>query len=829
MKKSLRHKLNNDGSTLLFVIITIIFIGLLASLILALATSSFRMRNIDYNSRQNFYEGEEYSSKIYSDLGMNTVGILGESYSYAVGKLHTYDITSEKQLNDFVKELFYKNMIVYLGIKPKADINDITMSATYTVINADPIVTALQTRLQNIADNSADPEVLVTIKGDVVCNPEGIKKTDPATGAVTDTYPTITLNDVHIKYVKKANGFQSDFTFDLVVRYPEWDFKYGNPVSAKSEYDTFLDYVLICSDELTFDGDNAEGNAIQIKGSIASGRNSIVASNESGGITFKDSSNVSISTSESYLYSSMAVVATDNVKVLNSVTRDNSLSLAGGRIWCNSVILGELSNGLTASTTGATFISNNTRLYIQDDFQLDGDFSKASINNGGYYGFSSNQSDSNNKDVAGNVQNHSSAIIVNGNRSAIAMNNLNALYVSGLAYLDLDKNSGNLYRSGESLSVKGVQDMYLVPEGCMAPGYTNPTRTALNDTVTAQITANLLNSNTFWGSKYLDTTEPFIVKSANVLVKGSVKTYTFLYLNFKSKSDQSQYVVDFFKDGTADDSKQNLKKTKQMVKENLEEMMPNDVMKQNILSVDATSNMFTAGALVTAAGGNQGSASASAANITEVVLNNSNLRNRYSLMKALLLPAEDTAEDGSTYYLSNFSDVYTTLRDADGNLVTSRRVIDNMSLNRDMVTNFIDTARLHAYADPAGGVWKSVAYNVSGVKGQIAYVANDCKLSDLSLSGDVGIVVVDGDIIVNRDFTGLIIATGKIDVIGSVTLKNNAMYVDKIMTAEMNSEDPHSDVFYYYYVVNKLPNDAKSDIKALKYQDVLSYDNWRKY
>ena len=73
-----------------------------------------------------------------------------------------------------------------------------------------------------------------------------------------------------------------------------------------------------------------------------------------------------------------------------------------------------------------------------------------------------------------------------------------ALYVSGLAYLDLDKNSGNLYRSGESLSVKGVQDMYLVPEGCMAPGYTNPTRTALNDTVTAQITANLLNSNTFY-------------------------------------------------------------------------------------------------------------------------------------------------------------------------------------------------------------------------------------------------------------------------------------------------------------------------------------------
>ena len=57
MKKMQKFKLNNEGSTLVFVVVALMFLCLLAALVLALSVAGYRIKTVDYQSRQNFYEG----------------------------------------------------------------------------------------------------------------------------------------------------------------------------------------------------------------------------------------------------------------------------------------------------------------------------------------------------------------------------------------------------------------------------------------------------------------------------------------------------------------------------------------------------------------------------------------------------------------------------------------------------------------------------------------------------------------------------------------------------------------------------------------------------
>ncbi len=171
MKKLHKLKLNNNGSSIVFVVVTIVFIGLLASLILALSLAGFRMRTVDYHSRQNFYEGEEYSGKIYAEFGMNAVGILGEAYVSTMGKLNTQSITSENALNNYLKRLYYKNMLIYLKLAAPG-ISDTALTVPFEFAEGSAEVLDMETRIQNIVDPTM-ADVEAKVKGKIKCDLEG--------------------------------------------------------------------------------------------------------------------------------------------------------------------------------------------------------------------------------------------------------------------------------------------------------------------------------------------------------------------------------------------------------------------------------------------------------------------------------------------------------------------------------------------------------------------------------------------------------------------------------------------------------------------------------
>lgn len=842
-------KKKNSGSTIVFVIVAILFIGLLASLVLALSAASFKMRNVDYGSKRNFYEGEEYSNRIYNEVGMNAVGILGEAYVSVMGKLNSDSIRSQKELNDSLKKLYYRHMLKYLNLVGM-DVKDEIMPDSYSFIAGDPVILQLETLLTSYANKGvtdADKTVSLYINDPASPADDNYVKVKADLVGYTDdegeTYPVITISDIHLQYKDSKKKFESFYTFDLVVTYPAWDFTFSNPKAASTDIDTFLDYVLINSGKLTFDGGNRS-----ISGCVSTGANHFVATNdENYGLSIVPGTSVSFGINADNRYEPGAVVVSDNIYVNGSAVADGKMTVTGSKIWCNSIILQRDSD---LKGAGPKYDASNVKHYIQDDFQIDGAFSRAILDSGVYYGFSSNRETDNQ-----NAYNSSSSIIVNGYDSKISMNNLTKLYVNGLAYI---KTKNKVYRTGESLAVKGNQDAYLVPNVYMGSGGSNPCKIA--SMVPEDVVENNLRNSTFFGKKWLKAGDEVTTLT---YTDDNSRTYLFYYLQFSSYDAEREYVeyVLNTKPGPADTV---LKEMQEQIQLNMANMhMVPETEDTTILELTNTTDGFTAGAIVSANGGLvYGSASAST--IAGVTLDSISIRNRYLLMKSLLMPVVDgDAYDHEPQALDwgriPCKDLEYKLADTTrfpeviGRTVT--RAIQNQQLNNSAFENIINLALLRQYTitEPTG-IWQR-----EHSMGTITYVTpvKDAKSPDLSISvkdgvvhltkNYTGVIVVDGSVeIENVNLNGLLIASGDITVKGSSAsaanylLQSNPELVDRLMKAEQGKDDPchneaalptserRSNVFKFYPII--MDKTIYGDvIDRIQYSDVIYFDNWRKY
>lgn len=851
MKKLWKTRLNNDGSTMVFVVVTIVFIGLLASLILALSVAGYKMKSTDYSSRRNFYEGEEYSGKIYSDIGMNSLGILGESYVNTVNKVNSGAITGKNELNSYLKKLYYKNMMLFFKLVEKnlsdpADTAlDITLSQPvieFTRATNPDQIDNVENYLKEIISRperdalgaviTPDPLKIpkLEIKGSIVCKPEGGKYEDGT------TYPTITINNVHLSYIDGNNNFESNYTFDIIVKYPDWDFAYASPVSEKADIDTFVDYVFLANGAITFEA--GSGNTVNVYGNVAAGNNSTSAVNDdtSKGIYINNCA-VKFNGNAANWYEQMVVIASDNIVVNSSLTSNADVTFNGGKVWCNSIILnkpttpdGELNTNRAqlnvSMNAGLSGENIYPRLYIQDDLELNGVNSKANVSNAYYYGYGTNTTS------GGTAADTSSAIIVNGSGSNINLSQMKGLYIYGLAYVDLIGTDS--YRTGESLTVKSNQDIYLVPDAYMGEGGANPTRKNVSVNDIKNLLAGGSSAGVFFGYEYLDKTEPVITRTYTL----NGKQYNFYYLNFESPFEQSYYVQKALGTEKLSAAQENVRSAiKERVYENLSDLNTDGT--EHIMNYSMADGVtpFTVGAMITARGGIDKNSSSILDNVSTATLadatTSANLyRKRYRLMKSLLLDVTST-ENLDDYHDVLCQDLSVTdkgKRNYDSAKYNSDvRDIDNLQLSRSATTNFINWNRLAVYAN--GGVWNR-SHSILGMTATLRYVNTG---GTYNLTGNfTGVLVVDGDVVINGNITGLVVSSGSITVKSGGSYTSNPELVHKLLSSEQvagadNSNDPRSDVFYFYPLEFPSSGDTIDAINALDYSDVLYYDNWRRY
>lgn len=861
MKKMRKRELNNAGSTLVLVVVSIVFIGLLASLILALSAASFRMKTIDYHSRQNFYEGEEFSSKLYENLGMNSLGILGEAYTATMAQITSGSITGKTELNDYLKKEYYKDMMLYFGLVEKSptDVNDVLLNSQLSETqriykkddtDADKVgkVQDVENMLKDILKKEvmkADGSVYIansliqipklTIGGSIVCEPEGGTYVNQ-TGTVK--YPVITINDVHIQYLNTETNYESNYTFDIVVKYPNWDFTYANPVATETDIDSFLDYVFIANDSIHFNKSNSNVN-----GCVSAGNASATPSNDGKGIII-DYCTVNFNGNSNNWYEENVVITTDNIYINGSATDNSMASFHGGKVWCNSILLdrdatvSDSENGakLSVSSNSALSLHADTELYVQDDLQLDGRESEVDMNGAYYYGYGVNVTD------GGAAQNTSSAIIVNGTGSSVSLAEMKGLYVYGLSYIDMLGNSN--YRTGESLSAKSSQEIYLVPKEYMGAGGTNPNRKTNAAEIEAEVEGYLKNGvgsfGQFFGWQWLDQTNPVEVKSYTL----NGKTFYFYYLKFDTPLGQSYYAKTVLA-GSYADAKSICGDVLTSAQEDIRQAMLERI-RENVVDLNndpsewilkyTGANAWTVGALVQIqADSNPSSVNMKTefANLVNTATTAESYRKRYRMMKSLLVDVDGSSAIGYKS-IEDYNDVEcrdlavtsvgkrSSSRPAEEQAkYTNTRDIKDLQLMRSVIGNMVNLEKVARYA----------AENPDGHT-QSGYTLK-CVVGDYSVGGFTGVLIVDGNVTITGNVKGLVVATGTITITGGGTYTSDPAGVHELLTKEQVSTTavdsrPWSDVFYFYPTTN-VDDDNDRSINELDYSDVLYYDNWRKY
>lgn len=253
----------------------------------------------------------------------------------------------------------------------------------------------------------------------------------------------VTLKNVDVRFTD-ADAYTSEIKTDIVLQYPELDF------SQSGSMPNLLEYTLIAGSSI-----QAFGRLnVALAGSVYGGKNGVQLTNSS------------VSMGHSLNRSKNTFVTDANIHLM-----DSNFILRGMDVWANGLEV----NNSALNLTGKAYISN--------DLELSGGnrgSSQVTIN-GEYYGYgnpealkiaaSSQPSDL--KDAADHAAAYNSAMIVNSVHSELNLQKLNKFLLAGNSYVAVQQekeSNGKDILTGESVSIKPGQLAYLVPAKYIGQG-----------------------------------------------------------------------------------------------------------------------------------------------------------------------------------------------------------------------------------------------------------------------------------------------------------------------------------------------------------------------
>ena len=415
--------------------------------------------------------------------------------------------------------------------------------------------------------------------------------------------------------------------------------------------------------------------------------------------------------------------------------------------------------------------------YVADDLTLSGERSSAKIS-GVYKGYG------NDKNVAGS----SSAIIINGKDSSIDMSGAKEVALAGYSYIATGNeklrdrySQGNAnnnvdIKMGESIAVKGNQIAYLMPGEWIGTDSNKESKFGHNP-LSYDEYKRLLNERDSSGKNY-------------VLVDTKARAYktgkTFEDYGV-TKSDLDANYTKIFVQSITGISSDGLVYFYVADKNRAEELKKHTDYYTGTIKSAAEANIKTVG--------------------------------NYTLYDndLVVLPGKTSTIVGTGKFIKTFRALCT-------NLTTKVKAGQR---ENEVFNNIINEAVLRGYL--AGVVKKEVSVN--GVKAVITSGNYDYNSS----SGDVRLIVANGDVTVKRNFTGTIIANGKVTVNSAGEIKSDDSGIIKNLISEPLTAGG-SDYFYKVFrdgeafaasgstvSGNDLFADGSVDLSKL-----VSYSNWKK-
>lgn len=800
-----RKKLNNNGSTLVMAVIAIAFVALLVVTILSAAMTNMKIKQMNNRSKDTFYTAETVLDEIKAGVGHDSISSMSDAYKAVLttmvrqGDSYKYVINNDEANKEF-KEKFVTDML------RKVTDGAISFGSNEMITSSDKVVLSNTIKYINSFIKGYDGKTKTAV----------VKSIDKITAVKEGNglRYSILLQNLVVDYKEDRTdeNYYSTVTVDLDITFPNLtvDFAGGNSLSA------FTEYSLITDSDLMITGKTLTVNAAHI---YAGKDISIAASSDSKGqggglkVTGNMLSRDGGSTNAN-------IVTRGDIIVRGSALYKSTLAVNSGDVWCNNLTTDSYiaSESKKADTSiGADInIDAFSKTYIKDDLNLYGSDSNVIIG-GNMYAYSYDGSDNTNHAT-------SSSIIITGEASQLRLN-LNRLIVGGRSYVIIPGETYN-YMTGESISVKADQELYLVPSKFIYKNQANPMAKssweqlkadqkdpAINDTNAplVQISGSLTDG-------LLDKDAPYVVKTS-----GNV---SYLYYNFKDKASSTEYVKRILA-GQDSSLKQGL----------------NSYFTSTTKGVSITAgSMYAAGALMQTSGSSVNNTGAASSGIsgtfsfatspktipTDIfTLASLNYKNRYDILTHLLVDIPET-KHGVEYivndkeaalkeFYSNYKPTASDMTNSAAANIVDYSLIASNKYNKQQNLVMYDSGIIKLAIDEATYV---VPPEVKG-----------------------GIIINTGVVKLDHDFKGLIIAKGNIIIVNNATVTTDASMIENLIKNEYlfydgatSEEDRQKETepfrnYFYAYKQTASEDDTSEPIKIenISYNDIVGANNWRKY
>lgn len=434
-------KCDDRGSAIVVVIIAMALIGILVSAILWSSYMNYMIKLADIRNKNSFYSAETVMEQIMAGMQHEASAAITISYQ-DVMKNWEFDGNETNRFNRFGT--------TYLDTLVKNLTDPVMGTGFYSL---------------KVLQDFVDDELFAGV--DLTEWESGIHRMEIVNNA------SLVLRNVRVYYTD-ANGYVSIVHTDITLDVPKLVFYQNGSI------DSLYEYSLIGNTGIRTE--NGSGAAL-VDGSIYAGSDDVLGS---GGIMVNSASSMTVKDGK-------LVISKGNITVKGPgagfIVRD--VPEYGARVYAAGL---NLENGT---------LSLDSKTYVKNDLILSGNGSKATLTKE-YYGYGSSMETGMTEDKAVDTT-LSSAIIINGRNATVDMSGVTRLLLAGRAYIGQSLTSGpagsgtpggpvgtsKAVLMGESIAVKGNQIAYLVPAECIGTleGKTMVGQNPLNSKMAADMDA----------------------------------------------------------------------------------------------------------------------------------------------------------------------------------------------------------------------------------------------------------------------------------------------------------------------------------------------------
>lgn len=822
-----KGKKNNSGSTIVIVLLMTSFVLILSTLITTTTMINLRMKMASSQSTKSFYTAEQAVDEVRAALGVISVECFNTAYEEELTKLYSTNSTgttiNNKEANQQMRQKYTKDLLNKMQLFEGVPSSDAKIAfylgqpaGSFTIAN------------WNADDTKADEKKIYTSFVDTLNNyiedntKLSVEKVTKITFDVSGVSPlysyAIGFYDCVVKYLDNSGNY-SYITFNGAVGMPdiEIDFKNDDKVGTLC----FADYSLV-------------GN---------------------GGIILPKNASATISGSA---YAGTGASAKGTALTINEGA---SLTMGGGYFVCGGNIEADNNSGLSVNNTslwakninvsdGVTINSNAASFNLQDDLTVDGENSEVNIN-GSFFGFGYEEGN-----LAKQRPNYSSAIIVNGLNSHITFGTLGQLYVAGRAYIKFSDDRA--YATGESSAVNINQEIYMIPAKLLTNGSKNPS--ALNDSAASGVKFTCdINENNFFAydllaSEKYESRNAYFDIDGNLVDESTLETdstthlitdaniransKTYYYFKFKDDYARNKYAnlilddteFESYISGKSDDYKENARKLR----------------KQIIAAKDSfkglTNSSITGVAINTPGAFSQiTSSSGSTLSAAELKIKAASTDRalRYDVLNKILAnPLKSDEESGWYTSRADLQNDLSTRNPAKYNSIN----LSNYTLG-DVFGNIINEEGIEELLRSGAGPTYSYPRFTDGshyavYKLNSADPTETLKISTVGFAS--GLVVCTGNVDVDVDFSGVILAKGKVTVESGCKVSNGYTEASfkTAMEGWMASANEADGTLrngydighiFRFYNSKTTTTSGTLTVDKMTYRDMVRVDKWRKY